>query len=71
MNDLCTNIKNDPNNIMIYTLTLGTDVTSSAKTVMRNCASSTDTYFDVSNASDLPDVFAEIAGALTELRLTQ
>ncbi len=69
MDALCANIKNDPNNITIYTLTLGSDVSSSAKTVMGNCASSADTYFDVSNASDLPDVFAEIAGALTELRL--
>lgn len=72
MADLCTNIKADRNNITIYTLTLGSDVTSTAKGVMRGCASDPDkTYFDVSNAADLPDVFAQIAGALTELRLTE
>jgi Flp pilus assembly protein TadG len=69
---LCANIKADPNNITLFTLTLGMDVSDEARAVMRGCASDpTKTYFDVSNAADLPQVFNEIAGALTELRLTQ
>jgi hypothetical protein len=48
------------------------DVSDEARAVMRGCASDpTKTYFDVSNAADLPQLFNEIAGALTELRLTQ
>lgn len=75
MAQLCSNIKNDnppdhPNNITIYTLTLGRSVSSAAKAIMRTCASDPGTYFDVSNADDLPKAFEEIAGALTELRLT-
>jgi len=75
MAQLCTNIKNDnpadhPNNITIYTLTLGTSVSPDAKAVMKACASDPSTYFDVTNANDLPKAFEEIAGALTELRLT-
>ena len=69
---LCANIKADPNNITLFTLTLGADVSDEARAVMRGCASDPDkTYFDVSNAADLPQVFNEIAGALTELRLTE
>lgn len=72
MTQLCRNVKADTSsNIQIYTLTLGKDVTASAKTVMQGCATDADHYFDVSNAAELPDVFAQIAGALTELRLTQ
>lgn len=71
MTKLCANVKADPSSIQIYTLTLGSDVSSTAKTLMQGCATDADHYFDVSNASELPDVFAQIAGALTELRLTQ
>lgn len=71
MAKLCASVKADPSSIQIYTLTLGSDVSSTAKTLMQGCATDADHYFDVSNASELPDVFAQIAGALTELRLTQ
>lgn len=64
MAQLCSNIK--AQGIRIFTLTLSSDV--SKPELMRNCASG-DNYFDVSDASSLPEAFAQIAGALTELRL--
>ncbi|MFA7579435.1 pilus assembly protein [Castellaniella sp.] len=64
MAQLCTNIK--AKGIRIFTLTLSNDVTN--KSLMQNCASG-DNYFDVADASNLPNAFAQIAGALTELRL--
>ncbi|WP_345795713.1 TadE/TadG family type IV pilus assembly protein [Castellaniella sp. MT123] len=72
MAKLCSNVKADTSSdIQIYTLTLGQDVSSTAKNLMSGCATDANHYFDVSNAAELPDVFAQIAGALTELRLTQ
>lgn len=69
MQTLCQNVKDT--GIRVYTLTLGTSVSSGAKTLMRTCATDPDkTYFDVSNAANLNAAFQEIAGALTELRLT-
>ena len=71
MAELCNNVKNDGNGIRIYAVTLGADVSNSAKTLMRHCASGPGYYFDAKNVQDLPSVFASIAGALTELRLTE
>jgi hypothetical protein len=69
MTALCQNVKDT--GIRVYTLTLGTSVSSGAKTLMKNCATDPEkTYFDVSNAANLSAAFQEIAGALTELRLT-
>ncbi|MEE3663845.1 TadE/TadG family type IV pilus assembly protein [Brenneria sp. g21c3] len=71
INALCQNVKNDGNGIRIYTVTLGNDVGSQGTQVMSNCASGVDFYFNASNVSSLPAVFAAIAGSLTELRLTE
>lgn len=69
---LCSAIKASDDKITIYTLILGKDVKNSrSREIMRNCASSPDHFFDVTIASELPEAFAAIAGALTELRLTQ
>ncbi|WP_323011634.1 hypothetical protein [Castellaniella sp.] len=64
MTQLCSNIK--AKGIRIFTLTLSNDVKE--KSIMKNCSSG-DNYYDVSDASKLPEAFAQIAGALTELRL--
>lgn len=71
MAQLCNNVKNDGNEIKIYTVTLGNNVPQSARTLMRHCASGPSYYFNAENVNDLPEVFASIAGALTELRLTE
>ncbi|MBX3490062.1 VWA domain-containing protein [Parvibaculum sp.] len=53
--------------IMVYTVRL---INGNA-TLLRNCASHPSMYYDVSNASDLTDVFKSIAQALSNLRLSK
>ncbi|NYT61732.1 VWA domain-containing protein [Alcaligenaceae bacterium] len=69
---LCENVKEDINGIKIYTVTLG-NVGSSTEKLMAKCSSGpTSGYaYNANNVSDLDKVFKSIAGALTELRLTQ
>ncbi|WP_397475024.1 pilus assembly protein TadG-related protein [Pusillimonas sp.] len=71
MAQLCTNVKTDGNDIKVYTVTLGNDLPESARTLMRSCSSGAGYYYNAQNVNDLPQVFASIAGALTELRLTR
>lgn len=71
MAQLCHNVKNDGNEIKLYTVTLGSNVPQNARDLMRQCASGPSYYFNAQNVNDLPEVFASIAGALTELRLTE
>lgn len=71
---VCDNISKDKENkISIYTLTLGAGVErDTSKQIMQQCASKTGgQYFDVTRSDQLADAFAQIAGALTELRLTK
>ena len=72
MNDreakICTNMKAD--NIVIYAVPLEvTDAT--AKTLLQNCASSSDKYLDVSSSSQLSATFTSIAGSIGNLRIAQ
>jgi Flp pilus assembly protein TadG len=67
---LCANVKKDVNNIKIYTVTLG-NVGTSTEELMNVCSSGAGYFYNANNVSDLPLVFRSIAGALTELRLTQ
>lgn len=62
---LCTAIK--ANNIQIYTIR----VIEGNATLLRNCATSADMYYSVSTASELTSVFASIAQALSNLRISQ
>ena len=71
MTQLCANVKADGNDIKIYTVTLGDDLSQSARNLMRNCSTGAGYYYNAQNVNDLPQVFASIAGALTELRLTR
>lgn len=67
---VCNNVKSDVNGIKIYTVTLG-NVGGSTETRMNNCSSGAGYFYNANNVNDLPQVFRSIAGALTELRLTQ
>lgn len=71
MGVLCQRVKNDGNDIKVYTITLSTDVSANGVSVMRNCASGTNYYYSAENVADLPAVFDAIANSLTELRLTE
>lgn len=66
---LCTNMKAAANDIEIYTIRV--EVTGGSSTVLRNCATDTDHYYDVSNASQLTAVFQTIAGQIAALHLAK
>lgn len=68
---LCTNVKND--DILLFTVTFG-DIATSAKTLMKNCASVVDgesLYYDASNSDALYDAFHSIGEDLSEIRLAR
>jgi Mg-chelatase subunit ChlD len=61
----CTNIKTA--NIKLYTIR----VINGNATLLKECATRTDMYFDVQNSSQLSGVFAVIAQNLANLRLAK
>lgn len=66
---LCTNMKAADKDIEIYTMRV--EVTNGTSTVLQNCASGADHYFDVQSASDLDSVFQLIAGQIASLHLSK
>lgn len=63
---VCTNMK--AAGIVIYTVPV--EVTDSGvKTLLSNCASSSDKYIDVSSSSQLQTAFDNIAGSISSLRI--
>ena len=69
LSKLCTNMKAADKDIEIYTMRV--EVTSGASVVLQNCASASDHYFDVQNASDMNGVFQQIAGQIASLHLSK
>lgn len=67
LSTLCTNMK--AKNIEIYTIRV--EVTSGTSTLLRNCASSPDRFFDVQNVSNLGVAFDAIAGSISNLRISR
>jgi Flp pilus assembly protein TadG len=63
---LCANMK--AQNIIIYTVRI--DVTGVSPTALQNCATNASDFFDVPNVPDLPTVFANIAGDISQLRIS-
>ena len=61
----CTNVK--AANIKIYTVR----VIDGDTTLLRNCASKTNMYYDVAQASQLNGVFTSIAQTLANLRIAK
>lgn len=64
---LCENVK--AAGIVIYTIRLELD--GADDTAIRNCASSPDKFFDVSNSAKLAAVFNRIAGDIQRLRVSR
>lgn len=62
----CTNAKNA--GITIYTVRLETPGDA---TVMKNCATEPDYFYDVDDSEDLEDAFMAIANSIQNLRITQ
>jgi Flp pilus assembly protein TadG len=67
---LCDNAKAQPSNITIYTVQVNTggDPTSS---VLQYCASGTDKFYLVTNASQTVSVFKDIGTSLSKLRVAR
>lgn len=66
LSQACTNAK--AAGITIYTVRLETPGDA---TVMRNCASERDYFYDVDDSEDLEDAFRQIANSIQNLRITQ
>jgi Flp pilus assembly protein TadG len=64
---LCTNMK--AKNIIIYTVRV--EVTSGTSTVLQNCASGPDKFYDVQDVSQLGVAFDSIAGSIDNLRISK
>lgn len=62
---LCANMK--AKGIVLYTVRV--EVTSGTNTVLKNCASSPEKFYDVQDANQLTSVFAAIAGQIENMRL--
>jgi Flp pilus assembly protein TadG len=71
MNDrlalLCKNIKDKE--IVLYTVRV--EVKSGSSSLLKNCATDPDKFFDVQNVSQLGAAFDAIAGSIDNLRLTK
>jgi Flp pilus assembly protein TadG len=64
---ICTNMK--AKGIVIYAIGVG--VSTHSKSILQACASGTDYYYDVTDASQLSTVFSNIAGAIASLRISK
>ncbi|MDO9336161.1 MAG: pilus assembly protein [Caulobacter sp.] len=64
---LCENMK--AKGIVVYTVRV--EVKTGASALLKKCATSSDRYYDVQNASDLDSVFQRIAGEISNLRISK
>jgi hypothetical protein len=64
----CTNMKN--NNIYVYTVSFGT-ISNSSRTMLRNCATQTDFYFNSPDSATLQAAFRAIGDSLSNLRVSR
>lgn len=68
MLELCTAMKAE--GIVIYTITFQLSAAATQQ-LYRDCASSTDFYFNSPSNSDLQQVFVQIADELSSLRVAE
>ncbi len=66
---VCSSMKNV--DINVYTITFGSGVSSGSKTLMRNCATQSDFYFNAADGADLSSVFSTIGDSLSNLRVSR
>lgn len=65
--ELCRNMQSE--DILIYTVGVGVD--SRTQTLLRQCASSEDNFFNVSGAGGIAEAFDRIAGSIENLRIAR
>lgn len=63
----CRNMKN--NGITIYTITFTSSIDTTTKGYFRNCASSTDKYYDAPSQTNLLNAFEQIARELSNIHI--
>lgn len=64
---LCANMK--AQGIVLYTVRV--EVKSGSSSLLQNCASKPDQFYDVQNVADLGDAFEQIAGQISRLRISR
>ena len=72
LQEVCTWLKAEPRNVIIYTVTFDhatSDISASTKAIYRNCATDADHYFDAPTQANLITAFERISGALANLHL--
>lgn len=65
---ICANIKND--GIEVFTIAFEVD-TSTVKSLLRNCASSPDRFYDAANSTQLASAFTGIVRQMSSLRIVR
>jgi hypothetical protein len=66
--ELCANIK--AADVEVFTIAFNVSI-SSVKTLLQNCATSSDKFFDAANGTQLAAAFSDITRQMTNLRLTR
>lgn len=73
LTQLCTKLKGSPNDVIIYAVRV--EVDNSTSTALKNCASPEEPghqfYFEVANSADMEAVFLNIAGSISDLRVSK
>ena len=68
---VCNNIKANNSGVIIYTIALGTNISSAAQTILSNCASKPEYYFNSPTTNDLQTAFNKIGDSLANLRISK
>jgi Putative Flp pilus-assembly TadE/G-like len=66
--EACGGAKDD--DVELYTISFGSDVTPASKQMLKNCASDAEHYYDAADAEKLVEAFDEIAYRMTKLYLS-
>jgi hypothetical protein len=73
MNDrtrqICTSMKS--NGVIIYTIALGSNVSTAGRNLLRDCATNPDYYFLSPTTNELQNIFRQIGDSLANLRISQ
>jgi hypothetical protein len=57
--------------ITVYTITFGTDLTNTARTLMEDCATDPEKYFHAPDNATLQDVFDEIGSQIKDIYISK
>lgn len=68
---VCSNIKANNSNVIIYTVALGTSIGTTAKNMLQACASKPEYYFDSPTTDELNGIFSQIGDSLANLRISK